>query len=60
MKAKDLIDLIKDSPEADITVDGCHLEAGITETKEKGTAATVKKHVLNLQTVVKYSDVYDR
>ncbi len=59
MKVKDLIELIEDAPEADITVDGSHLEFKVTETKEKGSSAN-KLHVINLQTVIKYSDVYDR
>lgn len=49
MKVKDLIELIKDAPEAIITVDGKMLNDYITETKQKG--GTAKNHSINIQTL---------
>lgn len=50
MKVKNLIELIKDSPEADITVDGKQLNNFITETKQKGSSA--KRHTIDITTLV--------
>ena len=50
MKVKNLIELIKDSPEADITVDGKQLNDFITETKQKGSIA--KTHTIDITTLV--------
>ena len=50
MKVKNLIELIKDSPEADITVDGKALNDFITETKQKGASA--KRHTIDITTLV--------
>ena len=50
MKVKHLIELIKDSPEADITVDGKALNDFITETKQKGSSA--KRHTIDITTLV--------
>lgn len=50
MKVKDLIELIKDVPEAIITVDGKQLNDFITETKQKGASA--KRHTIDITTLV--------
>ena len=50
MKVKNLIELIKDSPEADITVDEKQLNNFITETKQKGSSA--KRHTIDITTLV--------
>lgn len=58
MKVKNLIELIKDSPEADITVDGKQLNDFITETKQKGASA--KRHTIDVTTLSQGNSYYDK